>query len=129
MVGWSDNSDKEDERDIPVAGTYKNSWQSKVARSFVSSSITKFQSNRGWENNDDGERENRSRRENWKENNYSRREKPSAPPDVDFERGRPREKLESSSFQFPFCGLGWWIVGAFISIFGLFILATWAFAS
>ena len=41
MVGWSDNSDKEDERDIPVAGTYKNSWQSKVARSFVSSS-TKF---------------------------------------------------------------------------------------
>jgi len=34
MVGWSDNSDKEDERDIPAAGTYKSSWQSKVAQHF-----------------------------------------------------------------------------------------------
>ena len=34
MVGWSDNSDKEDERDIPVAGSYKSTWQSKVVRHY-----------------------------------------------------------------------------------------------
>ena len=34
MVGWSDNSDKEDERDILVAGTYKSTRQSKVAQRF-----------------------------------------------------------------------------------------------